>query len=157
MKASAGLLIYRHRARAVEVLLAHPGGPLWAKKDAAAWSIFKGELDADEEPLEAAKREFEEETSQPAPTGELMELTPIKRSDGKTIYAWAVEADYDPATIISNTFSMEWPPHSGKQAEFPENDRAEWFDVETAKTKLHSGQEAFITELMDRLPTASMH
>lgn len=151
MKPSAGLLIYRTREGCLEVLLAHHGGPLWANKDEHAWSIFKGELEEGEQPIDAAKREFEEETGQEIPEGEYLELTPITRKDGKIIYAWAVAAEYNADDIISNTFKMEWPPRSGIVAEFPENDRAEWIPAEEAVLKLHSGQDAFLHELSSLL------
>jgi predicted NUDIX family NTP pyrophosphohydrolase len=150
-KFSAGILVYRHKDGRVEVLLAHHGGPFWAKKDDGAWSIIKGEYDEDEAPFDAAKREFKEETSYDAPEGEYIELGEFKRKDGKTIQAWAVEADFDPRTIKSNTFTMEWPPRSGKMQEFPENDRAEWFDFNVAATKLHTGQSVFLERLAEKL------
>ncbi len=146
-KTSAGLLIFRRSNGRLEVLLAHHGGPLWAHKDEGAWSIVKGQLEADESPIEAAKREFAEETGHQPPEGTYIELTPLHHTDGRTIYAWAVEADYDPDTIVSNTFRMEWPRGSGRWGEWPENDRAEWFDTDTARQKLHSGQAAFIDQL----------
>jgi predicted NUDIX family NTP pyrophosphohydrolase len=150
-KFSAGILVYRYKEGRVEVLLAHHGGPFWAKKDAGAWSIIKGEYEQDEAPFDAAKREFKEETSHDAPEGEYIELGEFKRKDGKTIQAWAVEADFDPKTIKSNTFNMEWPPKSGQIQEFPENDRAEWFDLKTAATKLHTGQDVFLGRLAVKL------
>lgn len=149
-KQSAGLLIYRVKNKTAEVLLVHPGGPFWAKKDKAAWSIPKGELDEAEDLLLAAKREFTEETGQTPPESEYIPLKPIDRGN-KTIYAYASEGDYDEAKIISNMFSMEWPPKSGKLQEFSEIDRAEWFDLSTAVTKMHTGQAAFILQLADLL------
>src|SRR5204862_1353118 len=123
-KISAGLLLYRVHQRATEAFLGHPGGPFWAKKDAGAWSIPKGEIDEGEDPLAAAKREFAEETGL-RPDGELIALAPIRQKGGKVVLAWAIEGDCDARTIQSNAFSMEWPPKSGKMAEFPEIDRAQ--------------------------------
>jgi len=145
-KNSAGLLMYRHRKGILQVFLVHPGGPYWAKKDLGSWSIPKGEFTPDEEPLEAARREFEEETGFPA-AGHFRPLTPIGQPSGKIVHAWAFEGDCDPSAIKSNTFSMEWPPRSGKYQEFPEVDRAEWFTIETAKDKILKGQVGFLDEL----------
>jgi predicted NUDIX family NTP pyrophosphohydrolase len=150
-KFSAGILIYRKNEGLLEVLIAHHGDPFWAKKDNGAWSIIKGEYDESEEPFEAAKREFKEETSHNAPDGEYLELGEIKRKDGKTITCWAVEANFDPATFICDTFEMEWPPKSGKFQKFPENDRAEWFTLPAAIPKLNNGQEIFLTRLAEKL------
>jgi len=151
-KTSAGLLMYRRRRGGVEVFLVHPGGPFWAKKDAGAWSIPKGEYAAGDDPLEAARREFEEETGM-APEGEFAELGSVKQAGGKTVTAWAFEGDCDPEAIRSNTFTMEWPPKSGRQQEFPEVDRAGWFDLRTAEEKILKGQLGFLRrlgELLDR-------
>ncbi|HTO83521.1 MAG TPA: NUDIX domain-containing protein [Methylomirabilota bacterium] len=145
-KQSAGLLMYRRRGGVVEVFLVHPGGPFWAKKDAAAWSIPKGEFADDEDPLAAAQREFAEETGL-TPSGPFTALTPIKQTGGKTVQAWAVEGDCDPASVRSNTFTMEWPPRSGRRQEFPEVDRAEWFTLDVARNKTHKGQVALINQL----------
>jgi predicted NUDIX family NTP pyrophosphohydrolase len=147
---SAGILMYRRRQGIVEVLLAHPGGPFWAKKDLGAWSIPKGECEPDEVPLDAAKREFEEETSLSV-TGEFIPLTPIKQSGGKIVHIWAVEGDCDASAIKSNTFMIEWPPRSGRQQAFPEIDRAEWFSLDDAKEKVTKGQRGFIEELRQLL------
>jgi predicted NUDIX family NTP pyrophosphohydrolase len=147
---SAGLLLYRVRERRPEVFLGHMGGPFWAKKDDAAWSVFKGEYGDDEEPFVAARREFEEETGSPPPDGTPIELGEVRQSSGKRVVAWAIEGDFDPSELSSNTFTVEWPPRSGRQAEFPEVDRAEWFDLETARRKLVRAQVAFI----DRLESA---
>ncbi|UCH94688.1 MAG: NUDIX domain-containing protein [Candidatus Aminicenantes bacterium] len=153
-KHSAGILMYRFREDSLEVFLVHPGGPFWARKDEGAWSIPKGEFDVEnEDPLEAAKREFEEETGF-ALEGDFISLDTLKQSSMKIVHAWAVEGDCDAAKIKSNTFSMEWPPRSGKQQEFPEVDRAGWFDVETAKIKLLKGQTAFIDKLLEKLEKA---
>jgi predicted NUDIX family NTP pyrophosphohydrolase len=145
-KTSAGLLIYRRRGEDIEVLLVHPGGPFWAKKDDGAWSIPKGEYEEGEEPFEAAKREFVEETGF-QPHEPFTTLTPLTQPGGKRISAWAFPGDYDPATIRSNVFSMEWPPNSGRMAEFPEVDRAAWFDFKTAARRIVKGQAGFLEEL----------
>ena len=146
-KKSAGLLLYRGRNSTLEVFLVHPGGPFWAKKDEGAWSIPKGEIAEDEDPLPAAKREFYEETGVQI-DGQFIALTPVKQAGGKTVYAWAVEADCDAGAIKSNTFSMEWPPRSGKKQEFPEADRASWFSLDEAKKKILKGQLNFMDELL---------
>ena len=154
VKTSAGILMYRFREGSQVVFLVHPGGPFWTKKDEGAWSIPKGEFNIDtEDPLEAAKREFEEETGFPL-EGEFIPLENLKQSSMKIVYAWAVEGDCDAAKIKSNTFSMEWPPQSGKQQEFPEVDRADWFDIEAAKIKLLKGQKPFIDRLLEKLKKA---
>lgn len=147
---SAGLLLFRGSAESVEVLLVHPGGPFWAKKDDGAWSIPKGEFDDDEEPLAAAIREFEEETGQPI-AGELIPLEPIKQAGGKIVIAWAVCADFDPSRLRSNTFQMEWPPRSGLQKEFPEVDRAAWFGVTHARQKILNSQQPLLDDLIEKL------
>jgi predicted NUDIX family NTP pyrophosphohydrolase len=143
---SAGILMYRRRQGIVEVLLAHMGGPYWAKKDLGAWSIPKGEYSQDEAPLAAARREFEEETGVSV-SGEFTALIPIKQSGGKIVQIWAIEGDCDASSIRSNTFMMEWPPRSGRQQAFPEIDRAEWFTLEIAKEKVTKGQRGFIEQL----------
>jgi len=145
-KKSAGLLMYRWRRGVPEVLLVHPGGPFWAKKDEGSWSIPKGEYEPGEDPLEVAKREFQEETGYQA-TGEFIPLTPRKQPSGKVITAWAFEGDCDASAVKSNTFSMEWPPRSGKQKEFPEIDRAGWFTIQMGKGKILKGQAGFFEEL----------
>lgn len=145
-KTSAGILLYRRRGDALEVFLVHPGGPFWAKKDLGAWSLPKGEFEAGEDPLEAAKREFTEETGFPI-DGEFRPLQPLRQPSGKTIYAWAVEGDCDPAELRSNTFEMEWPPKSGKRAAFPEVDRAEWFSLEEARERILAGQAPFLDQV----------
>jgi predicted NUDIX family NTP pyrophosphohydrolase len=144
---SAGLLLYRIRDGRPEVLIAHMGGPFWARKDEGAWSVFKGEYEEGEDPLVAARREFQEETGSPPPDGETIALGEVRQSGGKRVVAWAVEGDFDPAALQSNTFTIEWPPRSGRQAEFPEVDRAEWFDLDTARAKLVKAQAAFIDAL----------
>jgi len=150
MQKSAGILLYRIRDNRVEVLLAHPGGPLWARKDRGAWSIPKGEFSDDEDALLAAKREFLEEMGA-AVEGEFIPLSPQKQKGGKMVYVWAVEGDLQPASIKSNLFELEWPPKSGRVQLFPEIDRAEWFAAETALEKINAAQAGFIRELMDRL------
>ncbi|MFN3148538.1 NUDIX domain-containing protein [Bremerella sp.] len=149
-KLSAGLLMFRRCEAEVQVLLAHPGGPYFRKKDAGAWSIPKGEVEDGEEYLATAQREFHEETGFTA-TGPFIELTPIKQKGGKTVHAWGFEGDCDPAAIISNTFPMEWPPKSGRQVEFPEIDRAEFFDLTTARQKINAAQAALLDELAEKL------
>ena len=144
-KKSAGLLLFRRRDR-LEVLLVHPGGPLWAKKDEGAWSIPKGEIDADEDPLRAARREFAEELGSDV-SGEFIALHPIRQASGKLVYAWAIESEFDTATFRSGTFSMEWPPRSGRQQDFPEVDRAEWFTIDDAKRKINKAQIALLDQL----------
>ncbi|HZD58767.1 MAG TPA: NUDIX domain-containing protein [Anaerolineales bacterium] len=148
-KESSGILLYRQKNDQLEILLVHPGGPFWKKKDLGAWSIPKGEF-ADEDPLSAAKREFEEEIGMPI-DGEMIALTPQQQKAGKVVHAWAVEGDLNPEEIRSNTFEMEWPPKSGKKQAFPEIDRAEWFPVQTARKKINQGQVAFIQELIEKL------
>jgi len=138
--------MYRRRGATLEVLPVDPGGPLWRNKDEGAWSIPKGEVGEGEDLLDAAKREFQEETGF-TPTGQFMPLKPVKQKSGKVVHAWMVEGDLDTASISSNSFTMEWPPKSGKLAEFPEVDRAEFFDLETAKKKINPAQAAFVTEL----------
>ena len=132
------------------VFLVHPGGPFWAKKDNGAWSIPKGEFEDAENPLDAAQREFSEETGQTA-AGEFLELAPIKQPSGKTIVAWAVQGDFDATQIRSNTFTLEWPPKSGQTKEFPEVDKAGWFPLSQAREKLIAGQLGFLEDLMARL------
>lgn len=145
---SAGLLVYRRDDDAVRVLLAHPGGPYWARKDDRAWTIPKSEYDDGEDALAAACREFTEEMgSSPAAVGPYAELGEVRQSGGKIVIAWAVEGDFDVATHRSNTFELEWPPHSGRTQSFPEVDRAEWFDLEAAATKLVAGQAPFLARL----------
>jgi predicted NUDIX family NTP pyrophosphohydrolase len=146
-KKSAGLLLYRHTVGGIEVLLVHPGGPFWARKDDGAWSISKGEIVDGEDPLAAARREFEEETGM-RPSGEFTALQPVRQPGGKLVYAWAVCADFDPASLKSNTFTIEWPPRSGRQAEFPEVDRAGWFGLEEARRKILKGQVNLLEQLV---------
>ena len=152
-KNAAGLLLYRHRGELLEVFLVHPGGPFWAKKDAGAWSLPKGEIGEDEDPLQAAKREFTEETGFPI-EGEFRPLEPIKQSGGKIVQAWAIEADCDPAQVRSNVFTMEWPPKSGRTQQFPEVDRAEWFAVAEARKRIIAAQINFLDQLVSVLGIA---
>jgi len=146
-KNAAGLLLYRRRGELLEVFLVHPGGPFWAKKDAGAWSLPKGEIGEDEDPLQAAKREFTEETGFPI-DGEFCPLEPVKQPGGKVVQAWAIGADCDPAQVRSNLFTMEWPPKSGRTEEFPEVDRAEWFAVAEASKRIIAAQIQFLDQLV---------
>jgi predicted NUDIX family NTP pyrophosphohydrolase len=147
---SAGILLYRIKDTHLELFLVHPGGPFWQKKDLGSWTIPKGEFTAAEDALAAAKREFEEETGL-ALTGSFIKLSPVKQKAGKLIHAWAVEGNIDALSISSNSFSLEWPPKSGKWKEFPEVDRAEWFDVDIAREKINPAQVSFIDELLQKL------
>ena len=151
---SAGILLYRRKGRGVEVLLVHPGGPFWAKKDDGAWTIPKGVIEPGEDAIAVARREFEEETGL-RPDGELVPLGSFAQSRAKTIDIWAVEGDFDPAALKSNTFSMEWPPRSGRMATFPEVDRAQWFTPEEASAKVLTGQRPVLQALLDRLAGAT--
>ena len=146
-KRSAGILLHRRRDGAHEVLLVHPGGPFWAKKDAGAWSIPKGEYEDGEEPRAAALREFAEELGAPPPDGELVELGEVRQKNRKVVTAWAAEGDVDASAVRSNTFEMEWPPRSGPPQAFPEIDRAEWFPLARAREKLVPAQAAFVDRL----------
>jgi predicted NUDIX family NTP pyrophosphohydrolase len=148
-KQSAGLLMYRVREDVLEVLLVHPGGPFWRNKDEGAWSIPKGEFGDEESALDAALREFEEETGL-RPEGPFMALTPVKQKSGKVVHAWAFEGDCDPGRIRSNTFAMEWPRGSGRLQEFPEIDRAAFFSLDEARAKINPGQARLIDELAHR-------
>lgn len=147
---SAGLLVWHRRSGHVRVLLGHMGGPFWARKDAGAWTIPKGEYDAAEDPWDAARREFVEELGMPAPTTTPIDLGEVRQPGGKRVIAWAVEGDVDPSAVISATFEIEWPPRSGRLVAFPELDRVEWFDLELARVKLLAGQRP----LLDRLVAA---
>lgn len=142
------MLLYRRTGEQVEVLLGHMGGPFWVRKDAAAWSIPKGEYADHEDPVAAARREFAEELGSELPPGELLELGEIRQSGGKVVTAWALESDLDAANAVSNTFAMEWPKGSGQMQEFPEIDRAAWFDLPTAREKLVRGQIEFLDRLL---------
>ncbi len=147
-KRSAGVLMFRKAYSGIEVFLVHPGGPFWERKDLGAWSLPKGEYAEGEEPLLAARREFEEETGIRA-DGEFLLLGEVKQPSGKVVKAWAVEGDLDPAQVRSNLFSMEWPPKSGKTQEFPEVDRGEWFPIREATTKILKGQIGFLDRLLE--------
>lgn len=147
---SAGLLMYRIKDGVLQVLLAHPGGPYFVKKDEGAWTIPKGEPDTDEGLLATAQREFEEETGI-KPAGPLIPLKPIQQRGGKIVHAWAFEGDCDPGSITCNAFVIEWPPRSGRQMEFPEIDRVEFFDLDMARRKIKAGQEGLIDELASLL------
>jgi predicted NUDIX family NTP pyrophosphohydrolase len=155
-KKSAGLLLYRRRAHGPEVLLVHPGGPFWAKKDVGAWTIPKGELSPGEDALDAARREFREETGRDV-TGEFVPLGECRQAGGKIVVAWAVEAEFDAAAIESNRFEMEWPPRSGRRRSFPEIDRAQWFSLEEARQRINKGQAPLLdalAALMNCRPTS---
>ena len=145
-KTSAGLLVYRRRDGALEVLLVHPGGPFWARRDLGAWSIPKGEIGVAEQPLDAAQREFQEETGFTV-AGEFLPLPAIRQPGGKVVLAWAVEGDCDPAQLRSNTLPLEWPPRSGRMQEFPEIDRAAWFGMDEARRRILPGQAGFLDQL----------
>jgi predicted NUDIX family NTP pyrophosphohydrolase len=149
-KRAAGILLFRRGRAGIEVLLAHPGGPLWARKDLGAWTLPKGQFTDAELPLDAARREFEEEMGS-APNGEFQSLGTVKQPSGKVIHAWAAQSDFDAATVRSNLFSMEWPPKSGQSAEFPEVDRAAWFSIDEARQKILKGQAPFLDRLLERI------
>ncbi len=151
---SAGLLMFRRRAGALEVLLAHPGGPAWINKDLGAWTIPKGEIDEGEDPLATARREFEEETGI-RPEGDFRPLGSVKQKSGKIVHAWAFEGDADPGAIRSNSFRMQWPPGSGQWQIFPEVDRAEWFPPDEARRRINPAQAALIDALEAALVGAS--
>jgi predicted NUDIX family NTP pyrophosphohydrolase len=144
---SAGILLYRRSAHGLEVLLVHPGGPFWARRDLGAWSIPKGEYGADEEPAAAARREFAEELGIEV-AGEMQPLGEVKQKAGKRVVGFAVEGDIEASTVRSNSFEMEWPPRSGRMQSFPEIDRAEWFDLDTARQKIIPGQALFLDRLV---------
>lgn len=149
-KTSAGILLYRNQDGRLEVLLVHPGGPFWAKKDLGSWSIAKGEYVEGEQPLQAALREFLEETGH-QPAGPFLPLAQRKQPGGKFIDAWAAESDWDSSKLVSNTFSMEWPKGSGRIQVFPEIDRAEWFDIVEAMRRILPGQRGFLDELLQKM------
>jgi predicted NUDIX family NTP pyrophosphohydrolase len=148
-RTSAGILLYRLRPAGPEVLLGHMGGPFWARKDDGAWSIPKGEHGPDEEPLAVARREFEEELGSPVPADELVPLGDVRVTSGKVLTVWAAEGDLDASATRSNTFELEWPPRSGRVQEFPEIDRADWFGLDAARSKLVKGQVQFLDRLRD--------
>ena len=149
-KKSAGIILFRKKCTPLQVLLVHPGGPFWKNKDAGAWSIPKGEFTDDEDPLEAAKRELQEEIGIIC-GGPFLELTPVRQKGGKQVFAWASEMDFDPEKIQSNTFQMEWPPKSGQFKNFPEVDKVEWFIPAEAKVKLNAFQACFMDDLIHKL------
>ena len=151
MRESAGLLLYRVRDTAIEVLLVHPGGPFWARRDEGAWTIPKGEFDASgEAPLAAARREFREETGGEV-DGPFHALQPVRQAGGKRVHAFAVEADFDPSGLASNTFELEWPPRSGRRQQFPEIDRAAWFTLPQAALKLNPAQRVWLGEIVNQV------
>jgi predicted NUDIX family NTP pyrophosphohydrolase len=144
---SAGIALYRRTGPELEVLLVHPGGPLWARRDAGVWSIPKGEYSDDEEPEAAARREFTEELGAPVPAGELIDLGEVRQPGGKLVRAWAAAGDLDAGQVRSNTFALEWPPRSGRVREYPEVDRAGWFTLEQARERINSGQVPLLERL----------
>ncbi|GAA4003855.1 NUDIX domain-containing protein [Streptomyces sp. NBC_01352] len=152
MKHSAGLLLFRRTDHGPEVLLGHMGGPFFARRDAGAWTVPKGEYDPDEPAWDAARREFQEELGLPPPDGEAVPLGEVRQTGGKVVTAWAVEADLDPATVTPGTFLMEWPPKSGQTQEFPEIDRVEWFDLDRARSVIVKAQAAFLDRLAEHSP-----
>jgi predicted NUDIX family NTP pyrophosphohydrolase len=147
---SAGILLHRRRGGELEVLLVHPGGPAWARRDIGAWSIPKGEYEPEEEPLAAARREFAEELGKPPPDGDVVELGEVRQKSGKLVRAWSIEGDFDASSIISNTFPFQWPPRSGKWIQIPEVDRAEWFGLDEAREKINAAQVALLDRLVKR-------
>jgi predicted NUDIX family NTP pyrophosphohydrolase len=148
---SAGLLLFRRTAEGPEVLLGHMGGPFWARKEAGAWSVPKGEYGDDETAWDAARREFREELGLPVPEGTALELGEVVQSGGKHVTVWALEADLDPAAVVPGTFTMEWPPRSGRTAEFPELDRVAWFGTDAARAVVVKAQAVFLDRLAERL------
>lgn len=149
---SAGLLLFRHTGQGLEVLLGHMGGPFFARRESGAWTVPKGEYDPDEPVWEAARREFQEELGLPPPNGKALPLGEVRQAGGKTVTAWAVEADLDPATVVPGTFEMEWPPKSGRIQEFPELDRVAWFTLDRARDVIVSAQAAFLDRLAEHSP-----
>jgi predicted NUDIX family NTP pyrophosphohydrolase len=148
---SAGILLYRELDGELQVLLVHPGGPYWVRRDEGAWSIPKGEYDDREDPLAAARREFEEELGTPAPQATVHDLGEIRQKSGKRVTAFGLRGDLDAATITSNTTQIEWPPRSGRRLEIPEVDRAEWFSLEEARKKINPAQAALLDRLLERV------
>jgi predicted NUDIX family NTP pyrophosphohydrolase len=148
---SAGILLHRGEQARLEVLLVHPGGPIWAKRDLGAWSIPKGEHGPEEDPLAAARREFAQELGLEPPGGETVDLGEVRQKSGKWVRAWALAGDLDASTISSNSFAMQWPPRSGTLREFPEVDRAEWFSVKQARAKINPAQAELLDRLLQRL------
>ena len=154
-RTSAGIVLWRSRQGRLEVLLAHQGGPFWAKKDLGHWTIPKGEAEPGEELVAVARREFAEETGTKVPDGPLVELGEIRQKSGKLVLGWAAEGDLDPSTAVSNTFDLEWPPHSGVVRSFPEIDRVEWFELGEARRRLKAAQVPFLDRLESALADAS--
>jgi predicted NUDIX family NTP pyrophosphohydrolase len=150
-RTSGGILLWRRGTAGIEVLLAHPGGPFWAAKDAGHWTLPKGEVEPGETVEEVARREFHEETGHPAPDGDAIDLGEITQKSGKRVVAWGLEGDLDPATAVSNAYEMEWPPHSGLIVEFPEIDRVAWFGLDEARERLKEAQVPFVDRLADAL------
>jgi predicted NUDIX family NTP pyrophosphohydrolase len=148
---SGGILLWRRRGEHLEVLLGHPGGPLFARRDAGVWSVLKGEIEPGEDALAVARREFQEETDHPAPDGEEIALGEIRQRGGKVVEAWALEGGLDPAQARSNTFRTEWPPRSGRFREYPEIDRVEWFGIDDARDKVNPAQVLLLERLVDAL------
>ncbi|MFE7234764.1 NUDIX domain-containing protein [Streptomyces sp. NPDC002405] len=148
---SAGLLLYRHAGDGLEVLLGHMGGPFFARREAGAWTVPKGEYDPEEPAWEAARREFREELGLPPPDGEAVPLGEVRQTNGKTVTAWAIEGDLDPAAIVPGTFTMEWPPRSGRTQEFPELDRVAWLGPDRAREVIVTAQTAFLDRLAEHL------
>ncbi|WP_406369969.1 NUDIX domain-containing protein [Streptomyces sp. NBC_00647] len=148
-KRSAGLLLFRHTDDGLEVLLGHMGGPFFARRDAGAWSVPKGEYEPDETAWDAARREFREELGLPPPDGEAVPLGEVTQTNGKVVTAWAIEADLDPAAVVPGTFTMEWPPRSGQRQEFPELDRVEWMTPDRARTLIVKAQAVFLDRLAE--------
>ncbi|MDN3027784.1 NUDIX domain-containing protein [Streptomyces sp. S.PB5] len=153
MRTSAGLLLFRHTDDGLQVLLGHMGGPFFARRDAGAWTVPKGEYVAGEEPAwDAARREFQEELGLPPPDGEAVPLGEVRQTNGKVVTVWAIEADLDPATVVPGTFRMEWPPKSGREQEFPELDRVEWFGLDRARDVIVRAQATFLDRLAEHSP-----
>ncbi|MFF9809420.1 NUDIX domain-containing protein [Streptomyces coeruleorubidus] len=152
MRRSAGLLLFHRTDDGLEVLLGHMGGPFFARRDAGAWTVIKGEYEPDEPAWEAARREFREELGLPPPDGEALDLGEVRQTNGKIVTAWAIEADLDPATIAPGTFRMEWPPRSGQLQEFPELDRVAWFGLDRARAVIVKAQAAFLDRLVEHSP-----
>jgi len=150
-RTSGGILLWRRGTAGIEVLLAHPGGPFWAAKDAGHWTLPKGEVEPGETEEDVARREFHEETGHPAPDGDAIDLGEITQKSGKRVVAWGLEGDLDPATAVSNAYEMEWPPHSGLIVEFPEIDRVAWFGLDEARERLKEAQVPFVDRLADAL------
>ncbi|MFE6521440.1 NUDIX domain-containing protein [Streptomyces sp. NPDC057794] len=152
MKRSAGLLLFRPSGQGFEVLLGHMGGPFFARRDAGAWTVPKGEYEPDEPAWQAARREFREELGLPPPDGEAIDLGEVRQTNGKIVTVWAIEADLDPAAIVPGTFRMEWPPRSGRLQEFPELDRVAWFGLDRARDVIVKAQAAFLDRLAEHSP-----